>query len=365
MKELLLRKYMIPISITKNTASRISTFDQNNIAFGKIYTDHMFVCDYEDGTWKNARIQPFEAFQLNPATSALHYGQAIFEGMKAFSNEKGEISLFRPRDNARRLNVSAERMMMPSFPEDVFMEGLTKLIEIDSKWVPNVPNSALYIRPYMFATDAYIGVKPSDSYTFCIFCCPVGPYYNKALKVKIEQDYSRAVRGGTGYAKCAGNYAAALKPTALAQKEGFDQILWTDAIEHKYIEETGTTNIFLVFNGKIVTPEKSDTLLQGITRDSVIQISKDMGLNVEERKISVDELVEAQKNGTLDEIFISGTAAAILNIDEFGFKGERFAVSADGPNKISARIKQHLLKIREGSINDMHEWRLTITHSSD
>jgi branched-chain amino acid aminotransferase len=245
------------------------------------------------------------------------------------------------------------------------MEGLTKLIEIDSKWVPNVPNSALYIRPYMFATDAYIGVKPSDNYTFCIFCCPVGPYYNKALKVKIEQNYSRAVRGGTGYAKCAGNYAAALKPTALAQSEGFDQILWTDAIEHKYIEETGTTNIFLVFNGKIVTPEKSDTLLQGITRDSVIQIAKDMGLDLEERKISVDELVEGQKNGTLDEIFISGTAAAILNIDEFGFKSERFAVSADGPNKISARIKQHLFEIREGSISDMHEWRLKITHSSD
>ena len=351
---------MIPISITKVNTSRISEFDQDNIQFGRIYTDHMFVCDYENGEWKNARIEPYKPFNLSPATSALHYGQAIFEGMKAFSNTSGEVSLFRPRDNARRLNISAERMMMPSLPEEIFMEGLTQLIQIDSNWVPNSPGSALYIRPYMFATDAYIGVKPSDNYTFCIFCCPVGPYYSKALKVKIEETYSRAVRGGTGFAKCAGNYAASLKPTVAAQKEGFDQILWTDAIEHKYLEETGTTNVFLVINGQIVTPEKSDTLLAGITRDSAIQTAKDLGIGITERKITVDELVDAQKNGSLEEIFITGTAATILNIDEFGYRGERFTVPVATEGSISARIKQKMMEIRNGMCEDIHQWRASI-----
>jgi len=355
---------MIPISINKVINSRISEFDPNNIAFGKLYTDHMFVCEYEGGEWKNARIEAFKPFELSPATSALHYGQAIFEGMKAFANDKGEVSTFRPMDNAKRLNISADRMMMPSFPEDLFMEALSKLIEIEANWVPSVAGSSLYIRPYMFATDAFIGVKPSDNYKFCIFCCPVGPYYSKALKVKVEENYSRAVKGGTGFAKCAGNYAAALKPTVAAQKEGFDQILWTDAMEHKYLEETGTTNIFLVLDGKLVTPEKSDTLLAGITRDSTIQIAKDLGMDVTERKISINEIVQCQENGSLEEIFITGTAATILNIEEFGYKGQRYLVPIQETGSFSYKIKTRLMDIRNGDAKDTHGWRMLMSSTA-
>ena len=348
---------MIPISITKISESRISQFDQTNIQFGKVYTDHMFVVDYSNSKWDNPRIIPYQPFSLSPATSALHYGQAIFEGMKAFKNGKGEISLFRPTDNAKRLNISADRMMMPSIPEDIFMEGLLELLKLDQEWVPDTKGSALYIRPYMFATDAFIGVKPSENYTFCIFCSPVGPYYTNPLSVKIEDVYSRAVKGGTGFAKCAGNYAASLKPTWIAQSEGYDQILWTDALEHKYIEETGTTNIFFDINGKLVTPSKSDTLLAGITRDSVIKIAHSLNMPIEERKITVDELITAAKDGTLREAFISGTAATILNIKAIGYQGTKFEIDSENPNRLSEKIKNHLLQLRSGDIEDKWGWR--------
>jgi branched-chain amino acid aminotransferase len=231
------------ITTEKVKESRISQLDPNNIGFGKVFTDHMFLADYENGEWINPRIVPYGPMSLSPATSAIHYGQAIFEGLKVFASSKNDhnIVMFRPTDNAKRLNKSAARLAMPEVPEDLFMAGLTQLLELDRQWVPRVEGGALYVRPYMFATDDFIGVKPSERYCFAIFCCPVGPYYNKALRVKVEEEYSRAAPGGVGFTKCAGNYAAAMYPTALAQKEGFDQVLWTDPIEHKFVEETGIT----------------------------------------------------------------------------------------------------------------------------
>ncbi len=346
------------IKVEKLKESRISQFDPKNIGFGKLFTDHMFVCDYEGGEWKDFRIVPYGPFQLSPATSALHYGQAIFEGMKAFASIKNEhdICLFRPLDNAKRLNISAERMAMPILPESIFMQGLHALLDLDRQWIPREEGGALYMRPYMFATDDFIGVKPSERYTFAIFCCPVGPYYNKALRVKVEEEYSRAAPGGVGFTKCAGNYGASLYPTAQAQKEGYDQILWTDPIEHKWIEETGTTNFFAVINDTIVTPALTQTLLAGITRNSVIKSLKHLGYKVEERPLSIDEIVTAHQNHEIKELFITGTAATLMNLDGFAHRGTYHEVLSNGDNQISKTVKQFLDDLKVQRIDDPFGW---------
>ncbi len=350
------------ITTEKVKESRISQLDPNNIGFGKVFTDHMFLADYENGEWINPRIVPYGPMSLSPATSAIHYGQAIFEGMKVFASSKNDrdIVMFRPLDNAKRLNKSAARLAMPDVPEDLFMAGLTQLLELDREWVPRVEGGALYVRPYMFATDDFIGVKPSERYCFAIFCCPVGPYYNKALRVKVEEEYSRAAPGGVGFTKCAGNYAAAMYPTALAQKEGFDQVLWTDPVEHKFVEETGTTNFFAVLSDKIVTPSLTHTMLAGITRDSVVQSLRHLGHTVEERPLSVQELKEQLAAGQLKELFITGTAATLINLDGFGHDGQYFEVQKNGDNTISKEVKKFLDDIKLQHSEDVFHWNVVI-----
>lgn len=344
------------IKVENVNESRISQFDTENIGFGKIFTDHMFVADFKNEEWTDLRIIPYGPFSLSPAISAIHYGQAIFEGLKAFAHAESEkeIILFRPSENAKRFNRSAVRMAMPEVPEDLFLQALNDLLDIDRAWVPRTPGGALYVRPYMFATDDFIGVKPSDTYRFAIFCCPVGPYYNKALRVKVEEDFSRAAPGGVGFTKCAGNYGAALYPTALAQKEGYDQILWTDPINHEFVEETGTTNFFAVFENEIVTPSLTQSLLAGITRDSVIISLKHLGYSLNERPLSVKELID--RHTEIKELFITGTAATLINLDGFGFRGTYYNIYDESRIDASQTVKNFLENLKLGRISDPFNW---------
>jgi len=343
------------ITIRNTEFSRISEVDFNNIGFGKIFSDHMFLADWDGHEWTRPRIEPYANLSLSPATSAIHYGQAIFEGMKAFRNGD-DVFLFRPKDNWRRLNISAERMVMPEVPESLFMDGLQTLLSLDKSWVPGNEGSALYIRPFMFATDDFIGVKPSEKYCFCIFTCPVGPYYSKPLRIKVEEKYSRAAQGGVGFTKCAGNYGAAMYPTKLAQSEGYDQVLWTDPSTHTLVEETGTTNFFAVTGSGVITPNLHETMLAGITRDSVIQILKKENILVEERPLTVSELKTLYHEGTLKELFISGTAATLINIEGFAHQGKYFDVMKTGNTQISDLIRAKLDSIRLGKTDNDFGW---------
>lgn len=347
------------IKIHLTEKSRIGELDENNIGFGKIFSDHMFQVNWDGEKWTNAQILPYGSLSLSPATSALHYGQSIFEGLKAF-NTGTEIGIFRPEENWKRLNVSARRMVMPEVPRELFMEGLVKLVDIDRQWVPKSSGSSLYIRPFMFATDDYVGVKPSGKYTLIIFCCPVGPYYDKPLRVKVEEEFSRAAPGGTGFTKCAGNYGASMYPTRLAQDEGYDQVLWTDPVTHEFVEETGTTNFFAVIGDKVISPVLDGTLLAGITRDSIIQILKQEGHTVEERKLGVAELKEAFAKGQLKELFITGTAATLINLVGFGHHGHFYDVMAQGDTSISKKAKQIMDDLRYGKIADTFGWMLPV-----
>lgn len=343
------------IRVEKAQGTKIDQVDFDNIIFGRQFTDHMFVCDYKDGAWGNARVQPYGDLTLSPSLSALHYGQSIFEGMKAYKSPEGEALFFRPEENWSRLNVSAERMCMPAIPKELFMGGLKKLIALDKDWIPSKQGSSLYIRPFMFATDDFLGVKESDTYTFIIYCCPVNAYYSGALKVKVEEEYSRAAPGGVGFTKCAGNYAAAMLPTKKAKAEGYDQILWTDAMEHKYLEETGTTNFFAVINNKIITANVNELLLSGITRKSIIALAKHNGIEVEERKISIDELIEAHANGQLSECFATGTAATIVGIKSFGYKGQQYEIPV-GEHSLTEKLKKQITDIKMGKAEDVFGW---------
>ncbi len=343
------------ITINRIKESKISSFDPQNIPFGKIFTDHMFVCDYVNGEWQNLRIEPFGKIEVSPTLSALHYGQSIFEGMKAFKNPSGQVSFFRPLENLKRLNRTAERMCMPTLPQELFEKGLHQLVVMDKNWIPTMLGSSLYIRPFMFATDDFLGVKQSENYTFMIYACPVNVYYSHHLKVKVEEKYTRSAKGGVGSAKCAGNYAAAMYPTKLAQQQGFDQVLWTDGYSHQYLEETGTSNVFVVANNKVYTPELTDTLLQGITRDSVIQLIKDFGMEIKEQQVAVADIIQWHKNGTLQEMFVTGTAATITNIELFNYQGENYNLNMNG-ELLSQKIKDTFNGIRTHVLDDKHNW---------
>jgi branched-chain amino acid aminotransferase len=348
---------VMQIEFRRTDASRIQEVDFNNLPFGKHFSDHMFVADFVDGEWQNQQVVPFDNFTLSPALSSLHYGQSIFEGMKAYKNEAGEVLMFRPLDNLERMNESARRMCMATLPEEVFIGGLEALLRIDADWVPTAPGSSLYIRPYMFATDTFLGVAPSKTYRFCIFTCPVGTYYAKPPKVKIETEYIRAAAGGVGYAKCAGNYAGSMYPTMLAQQAGYDQILWTDAIEHKYFEESGTMNVMFVIDGKVVTPPNSDTILKGITRDSVLQIARHMGVSIEERPVSVEEVINGIESGRVTEVFGAGTAVVVSPFSVIGYQGKDYML-AEHPagQSIAIKIKNYLTDIRTGKVDDTFGW---------
>ncbi len=351
----------LPLKITKTENSRINAVDWDNLPFGKVFSDHMLIMEYKDGAWQQPEIKPFESFSLHPATSAIHYGQSIFEGMKANKTADEDILIFRPEMNEKRFAESCIRMCMPMLPGGMFTELIRKTVELDKDWIPNKEGYSLYIRPFMFATDDFIGIKPSETYKFVIFTCPVGAYYSQPVNVKIEEYYTRAAEGGVGRAKTAGNYAASLYPAKLAQEQGFHQLVWTDAKEHKYIEESGTMNIVFEIDGKLITPsEDSDTILRGVTKRSVVEIAKSWGVEVEERKITVEEIVEGLRNGKVTDAFGAGTAATIAHIAKIGFRDEIFELPAVETREISNKIKDYLNDLKTGRIADEFNWCLKV-----
>ena len=342
------------IQLTKN--SRLPQVNWENLPFGRLFSDHMFCMDFNDGSWSDPKIIPYGDIKLSPANSALHYGQSCFEGMKAHRNIKGDVVLFRPYENAKRFNSSNTRMCIPEINENIFVNSILELIAIDKKWVPENLEHSLYIRPFIFATDPYIGIKPSDSYRFMIFTCPVGSYYTDPVPVKVETHYSRAVQGGTGFAKAAGNYAAALYPAMLAAKEGYRQLIWTDSNEHKYIEEAGTMNVMFVINDILITPFTGDTILNGITRKSVVEIAKDWGVEVQERKIEVNEIFEALKNGSLTEAFGAGTAATIAPISSIAINGDNYKIPESKDHHFHSKVLKYLSEYKMGKHPDKFNW---------
>ncbi len=347
-----------PIQITKATQSRVSEVDFNNIPLGRTFTDHMFVCDFEDEQWSQPRIEPLALVPTHPAAMALHYGQAIFEGMKATVSEDGTPLLFRPEKNAARLNFSARRMGMPPFPEDLFVEGLKQLVALERNWIPPKTGSALYLRPFMYADEPFIGMRAATHYKFMIIASPSGPFFSKRIKLFAEKKFIRAAEGGTGEAKAAGNYAAAIRPTEIAKAKGYDQVLWLDALEHKYIQEVGTMNIFFKIDGAFITPELDGAVLEGITRMSVIDVLRDKGYAVTERRITIDEIREASQNGSLEEAFGTGTAVGIAYIQEIGLDGETIHVSDESP--VGLEVNDELNAIKTGTISDRFGWMVAV-----
>jgi branched-chain amino acid aminotransferase len=340
--------------INRIAKSRIEEVDFDNIEFGKTYADHMFVADFKDGEWKDMRIEPFANLSVSPANATLHYAQSIFEGLKAYKNKSGEVLVFRPEANAERMIKSAERMCIPPIPVDLFMSAMTELLKLDSAWVPGKEETSLYIRPVIFANDPYVGIRPSETYKFLIFTAPVGAYYSEPVNVKIETKYTRAVAGGVGYAKTAGNYAASLYPAQLAQKEGYHQLIWTDGQTHEFIEEAGTMNLLFVINDTLITAPTGDSILNGITRDSVLTLARDWGMKVEEKQLKVTELVEALKKGEVQEAFGAGTAATIAQIHKIGSEGTDYILPADKP--LSKKLFKALDAIKLGEAEDIHGW---------
>lgn len=349
------------IHITKVKESKISRYNLENIPFGRTFTDHMLEATYENGEWRQPKIKPYQPIQFDPSLAALHYGQAIFEGVKAYKTTDGEARIFRPEENFKRFNISAKRMEMPDVPESIFMEGMRQLVKLDEKWIPTLPDHALYIRPFMFATDEAIGVRPSSAYKFFIILSPTGPYFPKPMRIYVEEKYVRAVPGGTGFAKAAGNYGAAMFPTEEAKRKGYDQVLWMDPFEHKYVQECGTMNVFFVKGNKVITPGlENGTILSGVTRMSVIKLLKEsMGMEVEERNISIDEIVASFKTGELTEAFGTGTAVTILMIQELCYRDHILDFNLR-EWKVAPKIKEIMDGIKEGSVADEFHWMETV-----
>jgi branched-chain amino acid aminotransferase len=348
------------IAIQRSTDPRLPRTDLSNVKFGRVFSDHMFVMEYADGAWRSPRIEPFADLRMSPAALVLHYSQTIFEGLKAYRQQDGSVALFRPQDNIARMNRSAHRMCMPTIPEDLFLEAMVMLVRLDSGWIPDGDDSSLYIRPFMFASDEYIGVRPSDGYKLIIFTCPVRAYYSEPVRVKVETHYSRAFPGGTGETKCGGNYAGGLYPAKLGQDQGFHQLVWTDGLEHKYIEESGTMNIFFNIDGKLVTPALSGTILQGITRDSIIRLARDSGYTVEERRVAVHEVLEAARSGRLRSAFGAGTAATIAHVRSIAIGDEVFELPAQETREIADAVERKLDDIRRGRAADPYGWMVPV-----
>lgn len=351
--------HTLDIKISRVEESRVAEMDFNHIEFARKYSDHMFIADYDGNEWKDFRIVPYQNISLSPANPAIHYGQSIFEGLKAYKNENKDVLIFRPEMNFERMNISAKRLMMPAIPQEIFMDGMHELIKLDQEWVPDIEGTSLYIRPFMFATDEYIGIRTSDTYRFMIITCPVGAYYSRPVKVRIEEHYTRAVKGGTGFAKTAGNYAASLYPAYLAQKDGYDQLIWTDGLTHKYIEESGTMNIMFIINDTLITAPVGDTILNGITRDSVLALARDWGMKVEVRPFAVDELITAIENNELQEAFGVGTAATIANIEVIGYKDNDYNLDM-GKRDFSTKVLEALNNIKTGKSADKFNWNYRV-----
>ena len=344
------------ISIEKSDSTKINSVDFSNLDFGKVFTDHMFVCDFENGEWQAPKITPYQAMTFEPSARVFHYGQAVFEGMKAYKDDDGKVFLFRPKQNFKRINKSAARLSMPAFPENYFFEGLEALLKLDNEWIkPGIGNS-LYIRPFVIATEPAISASPANSYRFMIICSPAQSYYNSPVRVLVAEKFSRSANGGVGAAKAAGNYAAQFYPTSLAQKEGFQQIIWTDADTHTYLEEAGTMNVFFRINDTLITAPVSDRILDGITRKSIIQLAEDLGIACEVRQIKVEEIKTAAKDGSLKEVFGAGTAAVISEISAFQHKDELFEISG-AEDSYAKLFKQTLMDIQYNVSEDAHGWR--------
>ena len=355
---------MLNIKFEKTASPKQKPKAGEPLGFGKIFTDHMFIMDYETGKgWHDPRIVPFGNLSISPACASFHYGQTMFEGMKAYKGADGKYYVFRPDMNAKRTNNTNKRLCIPELPEDDFVQAVKALVSVEKEWIPHDPGTSLYIRPFIIATDEYLGVKPSDHYMFMIILLPSGAYYSSGLDpvgIWIEDEYVRAVRGGMGFAKTGGNYAASLIGQVKAHDDGYSQVLWLDGVERKYIEEVGAMNIFFKIDGKIVTPMLSGSILPGITRDSVITICKDWGLPVEERKISVDELLDAQKSGKLEEVFGTGTAAVISPVGKLRYKDDVMTIGDGGIGEISQKLYDTVTGIQLGNITDKFNWRVEI-----
>ncbi len=347
------------ISVEKTKNSKISKVDFNNLPFGKVYTDHMFICEYSDGQWQDPKVIPYQNISLDPSSKIFHYGQSVFEGMKAYKDQEGKVWLFRPLENQKRLNISSKRLAIPELPEEIFMEGLKELLKIDRDWIPQSEGSSLYIRPFIFASGNGLHASPADKYTFIIACSPSGSYFAGKVKVLIEQTYSRSANGGVGFAKAGGNYAGQFYPTQLAVEKGFQQVIWTDDTSHEFIEEAGAMNIFVRINDTLLTAPTSDRILDGVTRKSIIDIAKDEGIDVEVRKISVKEIVEAAKNGSLKEMFGAGTAAVISPISGFGYQDQSFDIP-ELENSYAKLFKKRITDIQYNRSEDKFGWRYEV-----
>lgn len=343
------------LNIHRSTTSRIEQTDFENLQFGKHYSDHMMFCDFKNGEWQTPQIVPYGPMEFAPSTKVFHYGQAVFEGMKAFKDKNGKVNLFRPEQNFARINRSSKRMAIPEFPEDYFFESIKTLIQLDKNWVPQNDGASLYIRPFVIATEEGVAASESDRYRFMIITCPTQAYYNKPVKVLIAEKYSRAASGGVGFAKAAGNYGAQFYPTKLAKKKGYQQVIWTDANNHKYLEEAGTMNVFFRINDDLYTAPTNDRILDGVTRKSVIQLAKDDGINVHVDKVPVDMILEAQKSGELKEIFGSGTAATIAQVTGFEYNDVDYKLP-ELENPYSLFYKKRLQDIQYNRAEDKHNW---------
>src|SRR5579872_3458671 len=349
------------IPVRRAYEMRYFEVDWDNLELGRYTTDHMLVCDYADGAWQQAHIEPYGPFSLAPTSLVFHYGQTIFEGMKAFRTDDGRIHIFRPDKHYERLMRTAERLCMPVVPAELFREGLRKLVDVDQNWVPAQTGGALYLRPFQIATDVRLTVKVSNSYKFAIVCSPAGSYFGRPVRVKVERDYARSVQGGTGFAKCGGNYGGALYPTEKAKAEGYDQVLWTDGHSHEYIEESGMMNVFFVVGDTLVTPPLTDTILDGVTRDSLLVLARHAGMRVEERPVSVKELRKGLEEKKVTEAFGAGTAAVVSPIKTIGIDGQDHQLPVIGDKgSVAQKLKSALDDFRYGRRPDIHGWNYFI-----
>ncbi len=347
------------ISITKTTNPKQKP-DQNDLGFGQYFSDHMFIMDYTEGKgWHDPRIVPYAPLELDPSCMVLHYGQAIFEGLKAYKTSKGDILLFRPEKNMERVNSSNDRLVIPRIDVDFCVQAIKDLVKVDADWIPDAPGTSLYIRPFIIATDPYLGVRPSNTYKFIVILSPVGAYYKEGInpvKIYVESNYVRAVKGGLGYAKTVANYASSLKAQVEAKHSGYTQVLWLDGIEKKYIEEVGTMNVFFKIEGEVITPSLEGSILPGITRMSTIELLRKSGIPVTERRISIEELYAAHAAGKLDEAFGTGTAAVISPIGEFNWNGSSITVNDGKIGPVAAKVYETITGIQSGDMEDTFGW---------
>ena len=352
-----MQEFGTPITVEKAPQSKIDQVDFNQLGFGQIFTDHMMISDYKDGAWSIPRIVPYQNISLPPSARVFHYGQAVFEGMKAYRDDRGDAWLFRPEENFKRINRSCERLCMPAFDQAYFMDGLSALLKLEQDWIKPGANNSLYIRPFVIATQAGVAANPATEYSFIIICSPVNAYFAGEVRVKIAEHYSRAAKGGFGYAKAAGNYAGQFYPTKLAHEEGFQQVVWTDAATHEYIEEAGTMNVFVRIGDQLITGPTSDSILDGVTRKSLIDMAKASGVDIVVRPIKVQEILDAYQNGTLKELFGAGTAAVVSPIKGFGYQEQKYELQ-DQPDSYAELFKQKLTDLQRNLAPDPFGWRV-------